>query len=108
MRSLRQEPMWVRVWLWFVMAVVCGVAGVVVLGRLYDEFLDCSNPEIHERANTPLGWSVAVIASIIPVAVAIRLAGRVRHRLVLLAVAAAALALATVWPWVLDPRCEWY
>lgn len=100
--------MWVRAWLWFVTATLCGVAGVVALGSRYDEFLDCSNPEIHERASTPLGWSVAVVASIIPVAVAIWLAGRVRHRLVYLAVFAAALALTTVWPWMLDPGCEWY
>lgn len=69
--------------------------------------MDCSNPEIHESANTAFGWTVAIVASALPVAVAALLAGGLRRKLPAIATAVALLGL-VVWWWALDSDCEWY
>lgn len=95
-----------QVLLWLASVVVTGVAGLVVVGSTHDEFLDCSNPEIRESADTALGWIVAVVASALPVAVAVWLVGGVRHGLPALALGTALVSLG-VWWWLLDATCEW-
>jgi hypothetical protein len=96
-----------QVLVWLASAVVAGVAGLFVVGATYREFMDCSNPELHESANTTFGWTVAVVASALPVAVATWLAGGPWRKLPALAFAIALLSLA-VWWWMLDADCEWY
>ncbi len=72
----------------------------------YDEFLDCSNPEHHESANTPLGWSVAVLATILPLAVA-ALLRPLQRRLMIAAVLVASIQIPS-WVWALNPSgCDW-
>ncbi|WP_421120765.1 hypothetical protein ACE2AJ_05535 [Aquihabitans daechungensis] len=93
--------------IWLGAVLVSGVAGLVVLGVTYDEFLDCSNPEIHESANTTLGWTIAFVASALPLAVATWLAGGLRRGLTIVALVVALLSLG-FWQWVLDADCEWY
>lgn len=65
------------------------------MGRIYDDFMDCSVKEIHESANTPLGWAIAGAASLVPVVVAASHGNR-RLTVVALVVAAAELV---VWWW---------
>ncbi len=96
-----------QVFVWLASAVVVGGAGFLLVGATYDEFMDCSNPEIHESANTTFGWTVAAAASALPVAVATWLAGGLRRELPALAIATAMLSM-VIWWWMLDKDCEWY
>ena len=96
-----------KVLVWLGAVVASGVSGVIVVGVAYDEFMDCSNPELHQSADTAIGWMVAFAASVLPVVVAIWIAGGPRRRLSVAAFAVALLSLA-VWSWVLDADCEWY
>lgn len=98
---------WPKVLIWLGAVIASGVAGLIVIGGAYDEFLDCSNPEIHESADTALGWTVAFVASALPVAVAIWLAGGLRRTLPAVALGVAVLSL-VVWRWLLVANCEWY
>jgi hypothetical protein len=95
-----------KVTVWLGAVIASGIAGLIVVGVAYDEFMDCSNPEIHESANTTLGWAVALAASALPVAAAIWLAGGLRRRLSAVALVVALLSLA-VWGWALNANCEW-
>ncbi len=92
---------------WLASVVIAGGLGLLVLGATYDEFLDCSNPEIHESADTTFGWAIAVVASALPVGVACWLAGGPRRPLTALALATALVSLG-IWWWLLDADCEWY
>ena len=78
------------------MAVLaCGAAGLFIVGRIHADFMDCSVKEIHESANTPLGWSIALAASLVPVVVA---ASHRNRRLTAAALVVAAVEL-VVWWW---------
>jgi hypothetical protein len=96
-----------KVLVWMGVVVASGVAGLIVVGVAYDEFMDCSNPEIHQSADTAFGWVVAFAASVLPVAVAAWLSGGLRRRLPAVAIAVALLSL-VAWSWVLKADCEWY
>lgn len=96
-----------KVPIWLGAVAASGVVGLLLVGATYDEFMDCSNPEIHESANTSLAWTVAVLASALPVAVSIWLAGGLWRKLPALALAVALLSLG-LWRWLLDAGCEWY
>lgn len=63
----------VVVWLGSVM--VATIAGLMLVGATHNEFLDCSNPDAHESADTALGWTIAVLASALPVGIAVFVAG---------------------------------
>lgn len=106
------ESAWpVPLLLWFGSVLLFGVIGVVLAGREYREFMDCSNPELHESANTAYGWTLALLASLVPVGTASGLAQRLTdrdgRRLMVLAAAVAAGSL-LVWWWALDKDCEWH
>lgn len=92
---------------WLASVVVAGGGGLLLLSATYQEFMDCSNPELHQSANTTLGWTVAIVASAAPVAIAVWLAGGVRRKLPAWALAVALASLA-IWWWMLDADCEWY
>lgn len=92
---------------WIASVVVAGGGGLLILSATYQEFMDCSNPELHQSANTTLGWTVATVASAAPVGVSVWLAGGVGRRLPALALAVALASLA-IWWWILDADCEWY
>ena len=84
-----------------------GFVGTVVIFVSYNEFLDCSIPETHESANTPLGWMTAAVATGGPLLVGVVLGLRHSAKLVGAAVLVAA-AQALVWVWALNPGgCEW-
>lgn len=92
---------------WFASVILFGGIGFGLLDLVYQEHMDCSNPETHESANTLLGWMVAIVSSVLPVVAAVWLARGVRRPL---PVAALLLAVASmgVWKWILDVDCEWY
>ena len=92
---------------WLASVVVFGGGGLLLVSATYRELMDCSNPELHQSANTTLGWIVAIVASAAPVAVAVWLAGGVRRTLPAWALAVALASLA-IWWWMLDADCEWY
>ena len=92
--------------IWLLTMLASGFVGVAVIALRYDEFLDCSNPEQHESANTPLGWSVAVLATMLPLAIAALLRPRQR-RLMVAAVLVACIQI-PIWVWALNPSgCDW-
>lgn len=83
-----------------------GFVGTVIIFVSYNEFLDCSIPETHESANTPLGWSTAAVATGVPLLVGVVLGLRQSRRIVGTAVLVA-LVEAVVWVWALNPGgCE--
>lgn len=91
---------------WLVSLLALGFIGAVAIFVSYDEFLDCSNPETHESANTPLGWTVAVVSTGVPLLVGVVSGLRYSIRLVGAALLVAALE-ALVWVWALNPSgCE--
>lgn len=92
---------------WLVSVLACGFVGTVIIFVSYNEFLDCSVPETHESANTPLGWTTAAVATGVPLIVGVVLGVRHSRRLVGTALVLAAVQ-AVVWVWALNPGgCEW-
>lgn len=86
--------------IWLVSMLTLGFVGAVVVALSHTEFLDCSVPETHESANTPLGWSMALMATVIPLVIGVTLG--VRHVRWLIAVAIAVAGVqAVVWLWAL-------
>ncbi|GEM_PF-2178563 len=49
-RSRTREPLVT----WLVSVIALGLTGTVTIYVSYNEFLDCSIPETHQSANTPL------------------------------------------------------
>lgn len=99
----RSQP--VLVWLGAVLGL--GVVGLVVVSLTHAQFLDCSVVETHVSANTPLGWTVALVSSGLPilVAAALRPAGK---QWLLPASVLVTLAEFSVWVWLLNPGgCDW-
>ncbi len=106
MRPLATTPRASPTLIWLLTTLASGLVGVAVIALRYDEFLDCSNPEHHESANTPLGWSVAVLATILPLAVA-ALLRPLQRRLMIAAVLVASIQI-PLWVWALNPSgCDW-
>ena len=92
---------------WLVSVLVLGVIGVAVIFVSFNEFLDCSVPETHESANTPLGWTTAAVATGVPLLIGVVLGLRHSRTLVVLAVLIA-LVQAVIWVWALNPGgCDW-
>ncbi len=92
---------------WLVAMLAFGLAGVAVIFVSYGEFLDCSIPETHESASTPLGWTIATVATGIPLLVGVALGLRHSPKLIGVAVLVA-MTQAMVWVWALNPGgCEW-
>jgi len=82
------------------------LVGTVIIFVSYNEFLDCSMPETHQSANTPLGWTTAAVATGVPLLVGVVLGQRHSLRLVGAAVLVAVVQ-AVVWVWALNPGgCE--
>ncbi len=92
---------------WLASLLTFGLAGSIVVALTHDEFLDCSNPQTHESANTPLGWSMAVMATVIPAIVGVTIGLAASRRLIGVSIAVAALQ-AVIWTWALTPtgNCE--
>lgn len=107
---MRRTATWspvARVLVWLASVALFGCIGLVLVGTVYPEFADCSNPEIHQSANTTFGWAVAIVTAALPVAVAVWLAGGLWRRLPAVALAVALVTL-VLWQWILDADCEWY
>lgn len=92
----REKPVTV----WLISMLTLGALGAVVVALSHTEFLDCSIPETHESANTPLGWSMALLATVVPLIIGVVLGARHSRRLVGLAIAVAGIQ-AVIWLWVL-------
>lgn len=83
-----------------------GFVAMAVISLRYDQFLDCSNPEQHQSANTPLGWSVAVVATTLPLVIAALL--KPRQRLLVVTAVLVACVQIPLWVWALNPGgCDW-
>ena len=85
---------------WLISMLTLGVLGAVVVAFSHTEFLDCSVPETHESANTPLGWSMALLATVVPLIIGVTLGVRHSRRLIGLALAVAGVQ-SVIWLWVL-------
>jgi len=85
---------------WLISMLTLGVLGAVAVALSHTEFLDCSIPETHESANTPLGWSMALLATVAPLLIGVVLGARHSRWLVGLAIAVAGVQ-AVIWLWVL-------
>jgi hypothetical protein len=89
---------------WLASVVVANAVGLALVGLVYAEPLDCSNPGLHESPNTLFGWCVALAASLVPVVVSIVVTRRRRRPLDIAVGVVAALCL-LVWAWLLTPTC---
>lgn len=85
---------------WLLAVFACGALATAVVFLSHQEFLDCSNPVTHESADTPLGWSMAGLATLVPLGIGISLAVRHSVRLLVMAVVVAVVQ-AVVWSWAL-------
>lgn len=86
--------------IWLVSMLTFGFLGAVVVALTHTEFLDCSIAETHESANTPLGWSMALMATVIPLIIGATLGARHVRWLIAVAIAVAGIE-TVVWVWAL-------
>ena len=90
---------------WLISMLTLGVLGAVVATASHTEFLDCSVPETFESANTPLGWSMALLATVVPLIIGVILGVRHSRRLIGLAIAVAGVQ-SVIWIWVLTTPAD--
>ncbi|MDH3294786.1 MAG: hypothetical protein OER95_10760 [Acidimicrobiia bacterium] len=106
MADRSELPTVAAVGIWLTSVVGFGVLAVAVLGAVFSDFVNCDITELTDPADTPLGWLIAVAASVLPAAVAGAVANaRVRVPLVIAALAVAVFEL-WIWWWVLNPICQ--
>ncbi len=86
--------------LWLISMLTLGVLGAVVVTAAHSQLLDCSVPETHESGNTPLGWSMALLATVVPLVIGVALGVRYSRRLIGLAIAVAGVQ-SVIWIWAL-------
>ena len=86
---------------WLISMLTLGVLGAVVVTASHTELLDCSVPETHESGNTPLGWSMALLATVVPLLIGVALGVRYSRRLIGLAIAVAGIQ-SVIWIWALS------
>ena len=90
---------------WLISILTLGVVGAVVVTASHTEFLDCSVPETFESANTPLGWSMALLATVVPLIIGVTLGVRHSRRLIGLAIAVAGIQ-SVIWIWALTTPAD--
>ena len=86
--------------IWLISMLTLGFLGAVVVALTHTEFLDCSVAETHESANTPLGWSMALIATVTPLVVGVVLGARHVRWLIAITIAVAGVQ-SLIWVWAL-------
>lgn len=90
---------------WLISILTLGVVGAVVVTASHTEFLDCSVPETFESANTPLGWSMALLATVVPLIIGVTLGVQHSRRLIVLAIAVAGIQ-SVIWIWALTTPAD--
>lgn len=93
---------------WLISVLALGFVGAAIIFVSYNEFLDCSIPETHQSASTPLGWTTAAVATGVPLLVGVVLGLRYSRALVGVALLVAVVE-ATIWVWALNGpgNCEY-